>query len=119
MPSAVVEVLLDAELDDGAIGVRGDAKESAAVGGGEVVGVLLKVLNEHFLGGFFVSYFAGRASSEDDLDVRVLVRPVPECIEAVPGHGGELEGHGGDHGGQRLVGDKEQCKFSGKKKKYG
>ena len=27
---------MDAELDDGAIGVRGDAEESAAVGGGEV-----------------------------------------------------------------------------------
>ena len=49
--------------EDGALVVGGDAEESAALLGGEVVGVLLKVLNEHFLGGFFVSYLAARAAS--------------------------------------------------------
>ena len=48
-----------------------------------------------------------KASSEDDLDVRVLVRPVLECIEAFPGHDGKLERHEGDYGGQRLVGAKQ------------
>jgi len=81
-----------------------------------VVGVLLKVLSEHFLGGFFVSYFAARAASEDNLDVRVLVRPVLECIEAFPGHEGELERHEGDHGGQRLVGAKEHFYSAARKK---
>ena len=90
---------------------------SWAVLGGEVVGVLLKVLNEHFLGGFFVSYFAGGASSEDDLDVRVLVRPVLECIEAVLGHNGELERHEGGHGAQRRVAAKEHSIQSGEKTK--
>ena len=50
---------------------------------------------------------AAGAASEDDLDVRVLVRPVLECMEAVPGHEGELERHEGDHGGQRLGGAKQ------------
>ena len=104
---------MDAELDDGAFGVGGDGEESAAVRGGEVVGVLLKVLNEHFLGGFFVSYLAARAASEDNLDVRVLVRPVLECIEAFPGHEGELERHEGDHGGQRQVAALEHWKARG------
>ena len=86
--------------------VGSDAVKPATVQGGEVLGILLKVLNEHILGGFFVSYFAARAASEDNLDVRVLVRPVLECIEAFPGHEGELERHEGDHGGQRSAGAK-------------
>ena len=68
---------------------------------------------QHFLGGFFVSYLAGGATSEDDLDVRVLVRPVLECIEAVPGHEGELERHEGDHGGQRRIGAKQHFYSAG------
>ena len=67
LQEAALELSLPVARIGGALVVGGDAEESAAVRGGEVVGVLLKVLSEHFLGGFFVSYFAARAASEDNL----------------------------------------------------
>ena len=68
--------------------------------------------------GFFVSYLAVRAAREDGLDVRMLVRPVSECIEALRSHGRELSSKEGDSEGQRRIAAKSQVSFysAGRKK---
>ena len=61
----VVEAVLGAELEDGALVVGGNGVKPSTVLGGKVLGVLLKVHHDHFLSGFFVSYLAARAAREN------------------------------------------------------
>ena len=67
------------ELEDEA----DEGEESPALGGGEEVGVALKVALDHGGSELLIRKSAVAAARDDGLDVRVLVRPVEERIEAV------------------------------------
>ena len=94
-----VEAVLGAELEDGALVVGGNGVKPSTVLGGKVLGVLLalKYTTTTFSAASLsvISPLEQPPPREDDLDVRVLVRPVFKCFKAPKDHGSEIQRKGG------------------------